>query len=227
MTKYWLLSVVRNARYLTVYDLWFYTEFYQHCSNFRPVISSFPMNLWVCLAGFGDKFELSPRHGSESGSTGDHWSGPWSHWALAPDILLAATAAAQESRHGALVQTLTSSTCPHLKMLEQMRRGKCHRDRISGSAFAVISQCCLFLIFIWLLSLVHKKDCDNNEWQRMSWLELIVPIMVISFRKGLMTYWWWISLVQDPSLIILSIFPVTFAPAIALLRCIAVLKGYF
>ena len=28
--------------------------------------------------------------------------GPWSHWALAPDILLAATAAAQESRHGPL-----------------------------------------------------------------------------------------------------------------------------
>ena len=48
----------------------------------------------------------------------------------------------------------------------------------------------------------------------MSLLELIAPIS-------------WISLVQDPSLFILSIFPVTLAPAIALFRCIAVLKGYF
>ena len=164
-----ILTVVRCEECSLPHCLWFmiYTEFYQH-KNFRPVISSFTMNLWVCLAGFGDKFELSPRHGSESGSTGDHWSGPLVTLGTGSRHSPRCDGRGSRVKTRGPVQTLTSSTCPHLKMLEQMRRGKCHRDRISGSAFAVISQCCLFLIFIWLLSLVHKKDCDNNEWQKMS-----------------------------------------------------------
>ena len=127
------------------YELSFFI-FYQH-----TIVQIFPVSLTcVCLAGLTS---LNWAPGPVSGSPLVVVTTP--DWALALNSRHSPRCGG--SRHASSGPDILYLPSSHQDGAQMVRRCKCHPDRISGSNFAVISQSCLFLIFIRLLSLlVHK-----------------------------------------------------------------------